>query len=224
MLVRSLVLALLSLLLGYLRVAPPPVPVPPAPDTSGADALKAAGDILRVSTGLATGALVFSVGLLSSVAAQASWVCLTLAVTWVALFFSVVTGVISQAAVPVLISEKRFDIEAPTFTWPGRIHQLLFTLAVFGLSVVLIGTLYADVGKLRIETADNAVRIARGALKVNEVPDRIEKIELIKGSDASRASQSSWHIQFHLGPGNPRASDTVDFILDARRGTISRIP
>ena len=60
-----------------------------------------------------------------------------------------------------------------------------FTLAVFGLLSVPIGTLYADVGKLRIETADNAVRIARGALEVNEVPDRIEKIELIKGSDVS---------------------------------------
>jgi hypothetical protein len=44
----------------------------------------------------------------------------------------------------VLMVEHSFDIEAPAFTWPSRIHRLLFgLLLILGLTIMLIATLNA---------------------------------------------------------------------------------
>ncbi len=216
MLVRALVLELLRLLL-LRALGPPQAPAPdPGPDS---DALKAAGEILKVSTGLATGALVFSVGLLPGAITAGALIRGTLAGTWVMLFLSVIGGVLAQSAIPVLLAERRYDIEAPTFTWPGRVHQVLFGLAILGLAVVLTASLYSQPAAPRIGSASHAVITARAALHPGEVPDRLDLVELIKGTDASRDVLLSWHVRFHLTSGA-----TTDLMIDPVRGTITKIP
>ena len=222
MLVRSLVLELLARILSALM--PPQPALPPVEPESNADALKAAGEILKVSTGLATGTLVFSVGLLSGGMTSAPLVRATLAATWVALFFSIIAGVLCQSAIPVLLDERRFDLEAPTFTWPGRIHQVLFGVGILGLSTVLLATLYSDSGALRIGSAGHAVLYARSSLRPDEVPDRVELVQIVKGADPNRSSLLTWQVRFRLTPLRDSVAGMVDVLIDAKQGTIIRIP
>jgi hypothetical protein len=201
--------SLLGALLSYFSPSPPP----PAVDETDRhkQALASAGDFLKVSTGLATGALVFSLGLLPSVQVEGTAIHVLLTLTWAALFVSVVGGILSQAAIPVLMYDGVFDLEAPTFTWPGRIHQVLFGLAMLGLAVVLIATLNA--GAPKIGNAAGALARARTALRAGEVPDRLEEIALLGGTPAG------WHVRFHLRDGG-----SVDVVVDAAKGAVSRIP
>jgi hypothetical protein len=220
MLVRALVLSLIALLRRILdALSPPPLPPPPEEDSTALDALKAAGEILKVSTGLATGALVFSVGLLPSAASTGPVIHAILAITWVILFLSVIGGVLAQSAIPVLMAENRLDLEAPTFTWPGRVHQVLFGFAVLGLAIVLTAALYADGGQLRVRDAQAATTLARQSLHTGETPDRLDVVELVHGLDPNRQILASWHVRFHL-----QSAQTVDVLLDPKSGRATRIP
>src|SRR5713101_351001 len=107
-------------------MATPTSPLPRPVWEAAADALKAAGDIIKLSIGLATGALVFSVGLLPNSPLYTLFVRGCLVAAWTLLLLSIGTGVLSQAAVPVLMDDQDYDIENPWFTYPGRIHQVLF--------------------------------------------------------------------------------------------------
>ena len=222
MLVRPLVLELLARVLSALMPSQPTLPpVEPEPN---ADALKAAGEILKISTGLATGTLVFSVGLLSAAMTSEPLVRATLAATWVALFLSIIGGILAQSVIPVLLDERRFDLEAPTFTWPGRIHQILFGVGILGLSTVLLATLYSDPGALRIGSAGHAVLYARSSLRPDEKADRVELVQLVKGADPNRASLLTWQVRFRLTPLRDGVPVMVDVLIDAKRGTAIRIP
>ncbi|MBV9748255.1 MAG: hypothetical protein JO157_05530, partial [Acetobacteraceae bacterium] len=177
-------------------------PLAKAAPSSALDALKGAGDIIKLSTSLATGALVFSVGLLGGAAGYAPWTRRLLAVTWCLLFLSIATGVISQAAIPVLMSEEKYDIEAPTYTWPGRAHQALFLAGLLLLAVALVKILYAEPAeeRLRVRTAAEAVQVARATLAPRDRVSKLDTVELIKGTDQSSGGQMTWHVQLELAP------------------------
>jgi hypothetical protein len=143
---------------------------------------------------------------------------LTLTLTWIVLFLSVVSGVLAQSAIPVLMSEQRFDLEAPTFTWPGRIHQVLFGFAILGLAAVLIATLNAGAGHPRVPDARAALLAAERALPPGMSADRIELVELLAGADSTRRSQASWHVRLHL-----RTGATADVLIDVATGVPLRV-
>jgi hypothetical protein len=166
----------------------------PAAQAAASDALKAAGDRIKVTTGLATGALVFSVGLLPNAWTYTPLTRVLLLVSWFLLLVSIVAGVLSQAAIPVLMADQDYDIEDRYFTWSGRAHQLSFAVAVVFLASALTTIVYSEPSDLRVRTAADAIALAKSEVGDKFEVRRVTKIELIK--DASdRPSNSTWHAQ-----------------------------
>jgi hypothetical protein len=206
-------------------------PEQPAP-TAASDALKAAGDIIKVSTGLATGALVFSVSLLPNAWTYTPLTRALLVVSWFLLLVSIVAGILSQAAIPVLMADQNYDIENKFYTWPGRAHQLSFGLAVAILAFALITIVYSEPSYLRVHTAADAIARARSVVDPQFEVRRVAKIELIK-DPSDRASYSTWHAQLEIVPkgasnlpSQPPVAQSrfLDVFITARKGAVSTLP
>lgn len=197
----------------------------PTPDAAASqEALKSACDVMKVSTGLATGTLLFSVGFLAQAPFYDATARIALAATWVLLVLSVCFGLMSQAAVPVLMADRNYDIEAPTFTWPGRIHQIFFVLAIVLLAFTQARTVFSEPApnQLRASTVEQAVDIGRQALGPRDEIDKLTSAELIKGTQQDRVGNMAWHIQFEVRThgGTPRF---VDVLIDAQSGVATRL-
>jgi hypothetical protein len=203
--------------LELLRFLAPKTAAPPQPDP--ADILKAAGDVLKVSTGLATGALVFSVGLLKDAQSYSLFARVVLAGSWGLLVLSVLGGLLSQAAIPPLLAERRFSLEEPTFTWPGRVHQVLMFVAILLLAVAMASTLFHEAQPLRAASAAQAVAAARRAVTSGESVRRLSAVELLAGPQGSPIAPS-WRVQFELSA--PTAA-YADVMVDAQTGRVSRV-
>jgi hypothetical protein len=199
-------------------LAPKPRPAGPEP----AEILKAAGDVLKVSTGLATGALVFSVGLLGDAQSYDLLARVLLAASWGLLVLSVLGGLLSQAAIPPLLAEKRFSLEEPTFTWPGRIHQVLLFLAILLLAIAMGSNLFHQTPELRVDSAAKAVAKARLAVQPDGQVRRLSAVELLAGP-AGSAIAPSWRVQFELEDAASARLSYADVMVDAQTGRASRI-
>jgi len=192
-----------------------------------ADALKAAGDIIKLSTGLATGALVFGVGLLPNAPVYTPFVRGCLVASWGLLLVSIVAGVFSQAAIPVLIEDRNYSIEDPYFTYPGRAHQVLFGLGLLALALGLSAVLYAEPHRLRIGTALEATRIVEKRIGTEYVIRQLTKIELI-ASPSDHRNEATWHAQFEVipkaeivkGAGAAPSPRNLDVLVGARSGDL----
>lgn len=197
---------------------------PGATRTDGdADALKAAGDIIKVSTGLATGALVFSISLLPNVSDYVGIIRYLIAGSWGLLLISIIAGVCSQSAIPVLLFDREYDIENKYYTWPGRVHQVAFGFAILFLSIALCVILLSASGKLRVPTAADAVTNARYAIQNTYDILKLEKIELIK-APSNRPDEATWHAQFEVAkkaPGKVFTPIYLDVIIGARKGNVA---
>ncbi len=195
------------------------------------DALKAAGDIIKVSTGLATGALVFGVGLLPNAASYSPLTRVLLVLSWALLLVSIIAGILSQAAIPVLLADEDYDIENKYYTWPGRIHQVSFGFAVAILAAALISIMYSEPSHLSVSTAADAVARAEAAVGGQLAVQEVTKIELINGPSGS-ASDGTWHIQLEVtpktgakSPPTPTAAPGfLDVFITAHKGMISTLP
>jgi hypothetical protein len=173
-------------------------PHPPSPD-GDSDALRAAGDIIKISTGLATGALVFSVGLLPNSTLYTSLTKVCLVASWTLLLFSIGFGVFSQAAIPVLMARRTYDIEDKFFTYPGRIHQILFGLGLLALALALALVLYSKPQRLQVGTAVQATKIAEQYVEKQYRIIQLDKIELIPGP-SGQADDAAWYARFEVVP------------------------
>jgi hypothetical protein len=186
--------------------------------------MKAAGDIIKVSTGLATGSLIFSVGLIGNAPGYSLTIRGLLVVSWVLFAISIILGVMSQAVIPVLMAHQDYNIEDRWFTYPGRVHQTAFVFAVIVLAVALFKMVYSEPTTLRVPTAVEAVSIAKNAIINKYDIDRLSKIELIK-APSDRASATTWRAEFEVtqkhSQGELEASSrphSINVLIDALRG------
>jgi hypothetical protein len=203
-------------------------PTPTATPAAASDALKAAGDIIKVSTGLATGALVFSVSLLPNASTYTPGIRCFLILSWFSLLVSILTGVLSQSAIPVLMEDQDYNIENKWFTWPGRAHQIAFGFAIIFLAVALTKIVYSEPSHLRVRSAAEAVAIARREIVDKFEVAKVSKIELLK-DPSDRASNATWHAQLELVPkpsNDPSVSGRryLDVFITARKGEVSTLP
>jgi hypothetical protein len=194
-----------------------------------ADALKAAGDIIKVSTGLATGSLIFSVGLIGNAPSYSLTVRVLLVVSWILLAISIIVGVLSQAAIPVLMAHQDYNIEDKYFTYPGRVHQTAFVIAIIVLSIALFKMVYSEPTTLRVPTAVEAVSIARNSISNKYDIERLSKIELIK-APSDRPSATTWRAEFEVtqkhtqgGSEGPSHPHSINVFIDALRGNTTII-
>lgn len=110
---------------------------------SGETALKTAGEFVKYLVALATGAIVFTASFLSkdmTLTNEAKWWMLA---AWIALGISIVAGLATMAACPVMLKEKNYDLNDLYFKWPIRIQQVTFFFGMFFLGIALALTMFA---------------------------------------------------------------------------------
>ena len=198
-------------------------------DEIGQKALESAGDFLKVTTGLATGALVFSTTLLNNPGAltgAARWV---LSIAWAALLISIGASVfVAQGRITTKIAKKNYDIHNDLWlTRPTVIHQWTFFGGILALGVTLgivLGN-QPSTEALQVPKATDAVRLAISRVPRSVHIVKVDAIDLIKGADATDPTLETWHIQLD-GTVRPPASRTrqspamkivhLDAIVDAK--------
>lgn len=121
-------------------------------NTNGKSALVAAADVVKYLTALATGAIVFSAGLLSEKILLSGGAKVWMFLSWLLLAVSVAGGLLAGMRVPVQLSKQNYDLEDKYFEWPIRIQQIAFFLGIVALGVALALILIAH-GKSEIITA-----------------------------------------------------------------------
>lgn len=107
------------------------------PDPPGKAGLLAGAEIVKYLMALATGAIVFSAGLLSdkvTLPTAAKWFILF---SWAVLAFSTLGGILASMRIPVQLSEQNYDVEDPFLKYPGMIQQLAFLLGIVLLGIAL---------------------------------------------------------------------------------------
>ena len=190
-------------------------------DEAGQHALEAALDWTKVSTGLATGALVFGVGLLTG-AQSVQAVHTILILSWISFGLSVLLGIIAQASIPVMMRDRIYNLEHRPFTWPARVHQVTFLVGIFLLLLSLIRLLNSEPPResLRVRTAVEANDIARTLLPAGFAIGELRTTELLPGTRGDSAGARVWHIQF-CGTATERHSThwrVFDVLIDAGSG------
>jgi hypothetical protein len=110
---------------------------PPNPEKSG---LEKTADFVNYVLALGTGALVFSAELIKKDYPMTSGARALILVSWFLLSLSVVGGILAYMRIPVMLSEKNYDLEDKFLTPPGKIQQLAFFIGIIVLGVAL-GTL-----------------------------------------------------------------------------------
>jgi hypothetical protein len=187
-------------------------------DEAGQRALEGALDWTKVSTGLATGALVFGVGLLGAGESFAGvrWL---LVVAWLLFGISVLFGIFAQASLPVMMKDKDYDLERKVFTYPARIHQVAFLFAIAFLLWSLISLLYHQRGsdELSGSSAMQAMEISKAVLPRNFVISKLEKVALLPGPEKDSPQQAVWHFQFSgsILKGRTRILKVFDVLVSA---------
>lgn len=109
---------------------------------SGETALKTASEFVKYLVALATGAIVFTASFLSKdvmLTNEAKWWMLA---AWIALGITIVAGLVSMAACPVMLKEKNYDLNDPFFEWPIRLQQVTFFFGMLFLGVALTLTMF----------------------------------------------------------------------------------
>ena len=219
--------------------------MPPATPAAGKESLLTAADFIKYTTGFATGALVFSAGLLDKAQHISSFAVVLLIGSWAFLSISVLTGVLAFSRIPIQQSEENYDLEDPYFTVPGKIHQLSFMAAMLALGIVLITLLYGNRVEhkdYKVASALQAAGIAKQHIPGGWVLVGLQKIELQPGVGDSDKTLPVWvvglTVQKVQASGRPGVTapdgklvapasptrDTLSLFIDATSGGVVSIP
>jgi uncharacterized membrane protein YiaA len=197
---------------------------------AGQKALDSAADFIKVTTGLATGALVFSVGLTNAPSGLNTPARYLLATSWIALLVSLLFGVfVAQGRITTKMAERSYDIHGDRWlTIPTMAHQWAFFLgvALLGATLAVVVAQQPPTNNAKVLSAMRAVQIAE-----NNVPKflsivKVSTVEFVKGAEPTDASIPTWHIQFQvahpLARKNKRSelpvSDYLDIFVDPESG------
>ena len=189
------------------------------PVSADSAALTSAVDLIKVLTSLATGALVFSIGLNSPTGftyqPQIKNVLIT---AWILLFLAVACGVYAQGLVPNQVRNNRPNINSGELRTAVMAQEIFFVFGILGIAAALVSALLGAPTKtaVAIETATAAVENARDELAPQDQVSKVDTVELIKGLDVSRPDQQTWHVQFDVKNGTTNV--TRDIYLDAVTG------
>jgi hypothetical protein len=187
---------------------------------SGQKALESAADFVKVTTGLATGALVFSVGLTNAPGGLTTPARYCLGACWIALLVSLVFGVfIAQGRITTKIAKRNYDIHGDRWlTIPTMVHQWTFFVgvALLGATFAVIVGQQLPTNKAKVVSALRAVQIAESKVPSSVLIVKVSAVELVKGIEPGNSSLATWHVQFQVvrlrsdhAPGKSGLSKTV---------------
>lgn len=102
------------------------------------EGLKQVIGLLKFTLALATGALVFSAGLLTEDIQINSPAKCFLLFSWIGLAISAAAGVLAYMRIPMLIAEQNFDMRDKFMEIPGRVHHISFLVGLLSLGGALV--------------------------------------------------------------------------------------
>lgn len=94
-------------------------------------------DFVNYLLALATGALVFSAGLIKPDYQMSSGARVLLLASWCLLAMSVLGGMFAYMRIPVMLSEQNYNLEDKYMIWPGRVQQGAFVFGIVALGAAL---------------------------------------------------------------------------------------
>lgn len=137
-----------------------------APANPRKDGLDKAGEFLKLSLSLATGALVFGVALVKEQLVLSGFAKSMVIGAWLLLAAAAASGILALAAIPMMVAKENYDLEDKFLTVPARIHQVTFVLGMIllgGAAVTLLNTgkpQGSDAGEKTIYVLDCAQPVA----------------------------------------------------------------
>jgi hypothetical protein len=195
------------------------------------DVWSGVSDYIKYTTAGAAGALVLGIGLLPNTPTYSNWERILLVVSWVLFGLSALAGALAQAAIPVLFGNQVNDLEAWTFTYPARAHQILLVFAAASLGGALVGVALSEksLDALEVKDAASAVLAAKRMVPHYEKIRKLDRVELIRGVDANSGKDMTWLVQFEVDDViHPKhvMRRTVDIAIpaDSRGSVIEDIP
>ena len=103
------------------------------------ESLKQIVDLLKFTIALASGSLVFSLGLLLAEKIDFTcWVKFFLFSSWLSLALSAAAGVLSYMRIPVLIANQDFNMRDKFMEIPGKIHHISFIIGILSLGIAVL--------------------------------------------------------------------------------------
>lgn len=112
--------------------------VPPNPQKEG---LEKAGELLKLTLSLSTGALVFGAALVKEqldFSGATKWAVIG---AWVLLSLAAASGILAISAIPMMVAKSNYDLEDKFLTWPARVHQVTFIIGIVLLGFALASSL-----------------------------------------------------------------------------------
>ena len=108
--------------------------MPPDPQKEG---LEKAGELLKLTLSLSTGALVFGAALVKEqldFSGATKWAVIW---AWTLLALAAASGILAISAIPMMIAKSNYDLEDKFLTWPARVHQITFIIGIVLLGFAL---------------------------------------------------------------------------------------
>jgi len=165
-----------------------------------ADRFKEGNEYLAVSTGLATGAVAFAIGLL------AAPIVLPMNLRWalvgaiILLAGAIVCILLAKGAIVWRVAANSGSIDDIQVLAIVMIALLALGCIVVAVVLVLTMLLVPDVEAYRTRSAQDAIRVAM--VQIAKKPchriDRLPTVELIKGLDSATARDATWHVHADL--------------------------
>jgi hypothetical protein len=199
--------------------------VPPdqaiAPTENDLKATDLAATFINALNTIATGALVFSIGLVATAPAYDFWARIGLIGSWVAAAVSIIAGLAAQATIPLHVQNKVLIFYSRYFNWPARTQQIAFAIAMVLLAVVLARQLLSKpiAGSAGVPSAVQALDIAKHCVP-HAAAGAVLKLELLPGDDSTALDQATWHVQLQR---SAEPQTTVDLFVNAQSGAIATL-
>jgi hypothetical protein len=199
--------------------------VPPdeaiAPTENDLKATDLAGTFINALETIATGALVFSIGLVAMAPAYDFWARIGLIGSWVAAAASIIAGLAAQSTIPLHVQRKILIFYSPVFNWPARIQQIAFAIAMVLLAVVLARQLLSKpvASSAAVPSAVQALDIAKRCVPQADA-GAVIKLELLPGDDGTALDQSTWHVQLQR---SAKSQIALDLFVNAQTGAIATL-
>lgn len=194
--------------------------------SKGGDAIdpatSSAGAFVNALTTIATGALVFSIGLVPS-ASDYTWLSRAfILATWALLALSILCGLAAQATIPMHTVHKVSVFNSPIFEIPVRAQQITFFLSVACLGTVLVNQLVTQpvASDAKVSSASEALLQVRKCFGPRSFKE-VLAVEAVRGIDAAKLRDVSWHMRF-LSRAKPVAK--VDVFIMATDGSVRALP
>lgn len=196
------------------------------PDPPGKTGIESSSEFVKYTTAFGTGALVFSVGLVGDKVILTAWAKGFLIASWTLLLISIVAGVLAYSRIPVMLSNKNYNLRDPYFEYPGICHQIafLFGIAFLAIALVIILTIPSfNLTTYKILSAQQAIDFVKTSLPEDKSNLKISKVELIHGVEESGQKLPVWYVQLEeVSQSNDKKNIPLDFFVDAKTGTVSK--